>query len=152
MSLLDPAERTARGLAVQADVTAAPAPQPSTLLEESWRDFIFAEIWTRPGLDRRSRYLIAMASAASSNGPTAALDNYVRGALANQELTLGELREAALHLAVYGGWSRGGALDAAVSRIQAELGLAPAELAPIRGEPWDPGERLARAARNSTRS
>ena len=52
--LLDPAERRARGLATQAEATGAPAPEPQTLLQESWRDFIFAEVWTRPGLDRRA--------------------------------------------------------------------------------------------------
>jgi 4-carboxymuconolactone decarboxylase len=140
-SLLDPVERTARGLATQAEVTGAPAPQPFTLLDESWRDFIYAEVWTRPGLDRRSRYLISMASTASSNGPTEALDSFVRGALINKELTLAELREAALHLAVYSGWPKGGELDKAVTRIADELGLPAAITPPIRAEEWDPRVR-----------
>ena len=37
------------------------------------------------------------------------IDDYVHGALVGGTLSLTELREAALHLAVYGGWSRGGA-------------------------------------------
>jgi 4-carboxymuconolactone decarboxylase len=143
MKLQDPSERVARGLATQAHTSGRDAPPPATLLEESWRDFIYAEVWTRPGLDLRSRYLIAMASAASSNGPTEQLVDYARGALRNGALTLGELREAALHLAVYAGWSRGGELDRAVSRAADELGLAPVQLAPIRAEPWDPADRIA---------
>lgn len=146
MSTRDPAERTVVGLATQAEVTGAPAPSPQTLLEESWRDYVFAEVWTRPGLDRRSRYLISMASAAGSPGPSAALDGYVRGALASKEVSLAELREAALHLAVYAGWSRGGALDAAITRAQAELGLPQARLDPIRGAPWEPEARLREGA------
>ena len=145
MTLLDPAERSARGLVTQAEATGAPPLQPRTLLDESWRDFIFAEVWSRPGLDRRSRYLVAVASA-SSNGPTDALDGYVRGALVNKDLSLDELREASLHLAVYSGWSRGEALDRAVSRIEAELGLEPARLAPLSAQPWDPKDRLERGA------
>ena len=151
MTLLDPGERTARGSATQAEVTGQPAPAPTTLLEESWRDYIFAEVWTRPGLDRRSRRLIAMACAAGSPGPTDALDGYVRGALVDGTLTLAELREAALHLAVYSGWSRGGALDQAISRVAGELGLPPAKLPPIRGEAWDAKERLAEGDRNFTK-
>ena len=58
MTLLDPAERTDTGVQAQTELLAAPAPEPRTLFESSWRDYIFAEVWTRPGLDRRSRYLI----------------------------------------------------------------------------------------------
>lgn len=143
-NLLDPAERSARGTAVGSEVMGREAVVPATLLQESWRDFIFAEVWSRPGLERRARYLVSIAAAASSNGPTAPLDGYVRGALTGGHLSLGELREAALHLAVYGGWSRGGALDEAVTRIAGELGLAPASQPALCPAPWDPAERIAR--------
>ena len=146
MSLLDPAERTARGAATQAEVSGTTT-EPATLLDESWRDFVYAEVWTRPGLDRRSRYLIASASAASTNGPKDALDGYVRGALTHGQLTLVELREAALQLAVYAGWSRGDELDASISRVAEALGLPPAEVDPIRGAPWDPEVRLQDGAK-----
>lgn len=142
MELLDPAERTARGLALQREATGSLAARDATLLQRSWRDFIYAEVWSRPALDPRSRYLVAMASAAATNGPSAALDGYVRGALVNGEVTLAELREAALHLAVYAGWSRGEELDEAISRIAAELSLPPADSPAIRAEPWDADERI----------
>jgi 4-carboxymuconolactone decarboxylase len=148
MSLLDPAERTRRGLEQQARLTGAPAPAPKTLLEASWRDFLYAEVWTRPGLDLRSRFWIAMAAAACSPGPDEILDNYVRGALTTGEVTLAELREGALHLAVYAGWSRGGAWDAAITRVAEALGLPPAEFAPIRADPWDPRVRHTEGAAN----
>jgi 4-carboxymuconolactone decarboxylase len=141
-SLLDPAERTARGLTIQAEVTGASQPPPDTLLEGTWRDFVFAEIWNRPGLERRARFLISLAGAASSNGPSELLDGYVRGALTSGLLTLVELREAALQLAIYGGFSRGVELDRAVSRVAAELGLSPVKLAPLRAEPWDAKQRV----------
>jgi 4-carboxymuconolactone decarboxylase len=140
MALLDPGERSRRGAERQAALLAVAAPKPATLLEESWRDYIFAEVWTRPGLDLRSRFVIAMGSAANAND-LVATKNYVRGALTLGELTLSELREAALHTAVYSGWTFGGVFDAAITSIATELGLAPAELAPIRGEQWDPEER-----------
>lgn len=140
MTLLDNAERSRRGDALQNEVLGASVP-PATPLEESWRDFVFAEVWNREGLDRRSRYLIAISGAALAAAPEDILDGYVKGALQSGLLALGELREAALHLAVYGGWQRGFALDRAVTAVATELGLPPAELAPIRGAPWDPNDR-----------
>ena len=137
MSLLDPAERTARGAKLQAELTGMPAAEPATLVQASWRDYVFAEVWARPGLDLRSRFLIAMSSAAGVSD-SAATERYVRGALSTGKLTLAELREAALHTAVYAGWTFGDVLDAAVTKVAANLGLAPAEYAPIRAAPWDP--------------
>ena len=52
MSLPDPAERTRTGMRRQTELLGAPAPEPGTLLEASWRDYVFAEVWTRPGLAR----------------------------------------------------------------------------------------------------
>jgi 4-carboxymuconolactone decarboxylase len=140
-TLRDPAERTRLGSERQSALLGAPAPQPRTLFESSWRDFIFAEVWTRPGLDLRARFLISLSGAARTQD-LAALDGYVRGALGAGGLTLAELREAALHAAVYSGWSTGACLDAAITRVADALGLPPATIAPIRAEPWDPAVRL----------
>jgi 4-carboxymuconolactone decarboxylase len=148
MSRKDPVERTRTGVRMQTEVLGTPAPEPKTLVEASWRDFIFAEVWTRPGLDRRSRLLISLASAACEGGRPELMDGYVRGALKLGELTLSELREAALQLSVYAGWSRGISLDTAITRVAQELGLPPVECAPIRGAPWDPKQRLAEGAVN----
>ena len=145
MSLLDPAERTARGVEAQGRLLAAPALEPSSLYQASVRDFAFAEVWTRPGLDLRSRYLIAMASAANE-GDGVAAEAYARGALANDELSLAELREAALHVSVYSGWTHGGVLDTAITRAAEALDLPPADYAPIRAEPWDPEVRHTEGA------
>ncbi|MBW8783964.1 MAG: carboxymuconolactone decarboxylase family protein [Novosphingobium sp.] len=145
MSLLDPQERSARGTAIKAEVTGNPAPEPQTPLEESWRDFVYAEVWSRPGLDRRARYLVALAGAAFAASERD-LELYVEGALKGEALTVTELREAALHLAVYGGWSRGGLVDSAVSRVAERLGLPAAERTPIRAAPWDPQVRSEEGA------
>jgi len=138
MALLDPAERSARGVALQAEVNGQAAQPPVSPVDASIRDFVYAEVWSRPGLDRRSHYLISMAGAAMAGAPQEMLDGYVCGALKSGELTLEELREAALHLSVYGGWPRGMELDAAVSRAQQALGLPQADSPPIRAEAWDP--------------
>jgi 4-carboxymuconolactone decarboxylase len=141
MTLLDPAKRSAAGAQTQQRVLGAAAAAPATLFESSWCDYIYAEIWTRPALDLRSRFLIAMCGAAQA-GDTAAAAGYARGALGANHLSLAELREAALHTAVYAGWSAGGVFDLAVSQAAAELGLPPAGYAPIRAAPWDPQVRL----------
>ncbi|HTZ70314.1 MAG TPA: carboxymuconolactone decarboxylase family protein [Acetobacteraceae bacterium] len=147
MTLLDPAERSRRGAENQAELLATPPSAPGTLFESSWRDFIYAEIWARPGLDRRSRYIIAMCGAACAHD-AATVETYVRGALVNTEFTLAELREAVLHLAVYAGWSEGAIFDAAVTRVATALGLAPAACDPIRATPWDPQVRLEEGRAN----
>ena len=141
MSLLEPKERSKRGLAIQAEVAGKPAPAAATPHEESWRDFVFAEVWERPGLDKRARYLIAIAGAAIAKAPPAQLDMYIHGALKSGTLSASELREAALHLSVYGGWGTGGDVDAAVSRAVKTLKIKEAPSAPIRAEAWDPQAR-----------
>jgi 4-carboxymuconolactone decarboxylase len=137
VSLLNPAERTARGAKLQAELTGVPTAEPATLVQASWRDYVYAEVWARPGLDLRSRFLISIGSAAGVSD-SAATERYVRGALSTGNLTLAELREAALHTAVYAGWSYGDVVDAAVTKVASKMGLAPADYAPIRAAPWDP--------------
>ena len=146
MTLLDPIERTALGRKTQAIVLASPAPEPRTLFDSSWRDYIFAEVWNRPGLDRRSRFLIAIAGAACAMGPTEIIDGYVRGAVSLGDLTLAELCEGALHLATYASWSRGAYLDAAIKRVADALAMDLPPFAPLRSQPWDPAQRLADGA------
>lgn len=148
MSLLDPAERTRRGEALQAELRGAGLDQPNTLLGTAWRDFVYAEVWSRPGLDRRSRFFISLAGSACEGCAPELIDSYVRGALTSDAIALAELREAALHLAVYAGWARGTALDTAITRVATELGLAEAETPPLRAAPWDPQQRLQEGAQH----
>jgi 4-carboxymuconolactone decarboxylase len=149
VSLLDPSERARVGKQQQEQLLGAPASEPRTLLESSWRDYIFAEVWTRPGLDRRSRYFISIASAVCEGGRPDVVDGYVRGALKLGEITLPELRETALQLAVYAGWSRGVALDTAVTRVADGLGLAHCDdYPPLREHPWDPKQRISAGSAN----
>jgi 4-carboxymuconolactone decarboxylase len=148
VTLFDPAERTRIGVQQQTQLLGAPPREPRTLLESSWRDYVFAEVWTRPGLDRRSRYFISISSAVCEGGRPDVVDGYIRGALKLGEITLGELREAALQLAVYAGWSRGVALDTAVTRVANDLGLPDSGYAPIREGSWDPKQRSAEGSAN----
>lgn len=150
MSALDPKVRTQLGEKLQSELLGKNSAEPSTLLEVSWRDYVFAEVWSRPGLDRRSRFLIAIASATCSGGLDETLDGYICGALKLGELTLVELREAALHLAVYAGWPRGNVLDKAITRVANALGFAPIEIPPLQSESWDKQRRLDIGKENFT--
>ena len=119
--------------------------QARTPFEASWRDFVDAEVWSRPGLDLRARRLVAIAGAACAGGPAHVLEGYLRDALADRALTLAELREGALQVAVYGGWSAGAWLDECLTRVAEALGLRDADHAPIRALGQDPAVRIAEA-------
>jgi len=148
MTLASIGERLRQGSVLYTELTACEAPEAKTLLQSTWRDYIYAEIWSRPGLDLRSRYFIAIAGAACEGGREDIIDNYIRGALASESISLAELREAALQLAVYGGWSKGTALDTALTRVQRDLALPDAEIEPLRSADWDPDQRLAEGGEN----
>jgi 4-carboxymuconolactone decarboxylase len=148
VSLLDPVQRSENGRTKQAEIQGRKAVEPATPYEASWRDFVFAEVWTRPGLDLRSRFLIAVAGASTADVSTQVLDGYLTGALSTNSVSLAEWREAALHFAVYGGWSRGAIMDAAVTRVARALQLAPVPFPAIRAEPWDPTARMLAGEKN----
>jgi 4-carboxymuconolactone decarboxylase len=144
----DPAQRTARGIRNQTELLGMPAPQPTSLLDAAWRDYIFAEVWSRPALDRRSRFLIAIAGACCEGVAPEVLEGYIRGALTLDQLTQTELREAALHLSVYAGWARGTAMDTAISKVVQQLGLPQAPFAAVRDAAWDSEQRIAEGGVN----
>jgi 4-carboxymuconolactone decarboxylase len=148
MTLRDPAQRTLAGRQNYGEIFGVEAPEPTTLLDSTWQDYVFAEVWTRPGLDRRSRFMIAMAGAAMSPGSAVPLEGYIRGALRADEVTLPELREAALQVAVYGGWSRAVAFDDAITRIAKSLGLDDGCFDVLRSNPWNPDVRHAEGIAN----
>lgn len=143
MAQIDPAERHARGAELQAKYTGTSAGEPATPYEESWRDFIFAEIWSRDGLELRARFLISLASAAADGDADAVL-GYARGALATRSLSQAELREAALHVAVYNGWSAGGIIDRATTEALRLEGIEPSPSDPLAETPWEEQHRMER--------
>jgi len=77
----------------------------STAFTESFQDYIirtaWGDVWTRPGLDRRTRSVITL-TALLSLGQENELRLHIRGAL-NNGLTQDEIGEVFLHAAVYAG-------------------------------------------------
>jgi 4-carboxymuconolactone decarboxylase len=92
-----------RGEAMWERVMGTPAPSLSDDYGAMTRDHVFGDIWSRPGLDSRSRRVISLTCAAMT-GADVALQSHLAAALRTGELTGDELREFGIHLAHYGGW------------------------------------------------
>jgi len=77
----------------------------TTELTEDFQSFItryaWGEIWTRPGLDRKTRSCITLTALVALNRPEE-LEMHLRAALRNG-VTTEEIREVLLHCAVYCG-------------------------------------------------
>lgn len=138
MGLLDPKGCSERSHARQGEVICQALPQPRMLPEESWHDFAFAEIWTQPVMSRRTGYLVALASEVLTGTDDAILGDHVRSALKSGELSVAELREAALHLGPCAGWVGASRLNKAVTLAVRALG--------IKGGDTNPGPRQALAS------
>lgn len=114
-------ERAARGNAMAADLLGLPGGIPaSSPFRTAGRDFVFSEVWSRPGLDRRSRLWITLACVCAARSPIA-IDTYLRAALRSGEIAMAELREFALHFAVFQGFPKAAEVEAALDRIEQEL-------------------------------
>jgi len=108
------------------EVMLAEPPVASTPYEKATRDFVFGQVWARPGLSRRDRRLVTLScvSGADATGPIA---DHVYGALASGDLTLEELLEFTLHFAVYCGWPK-------ASQVETTMRAQWARLRTDRGE------------------
>jgi 4-carboxymuconolactone decarboxylase len=81
-------------------------PAERTPMLEMTVDHLFGEIWRRPDLSVRDRRLLVLGATAAL-GRADLIQVQVEGALANEELTAEQLREAVLHLHYYVGWGNG---------------------------------------------
>ena len=116
-------------------------------------DFVFADIWNRPGLGRRERRWVTLAcvGAADTLGP---IEAHVYAAMNSGDMSLEEMQEFVLHFAVYCGWPKGSFLDQVVwsqhVRICEERGEPPP--APRQLEVWRPGEDPEQRLQNGAES
>jgi 4-carboxymuconolactone decarboxylase len=83
------------------------------ITETAWGD-----VWSRPGLDHRTRHLITLAVLAAL-GREAELELHVR-ATRNTGVTPDDLREVLLHVAVYAGVPAANSAFAAAKRVYAQ--------------------------------
>ena len=102
-------ERFTRGLAVRravlgaayVDESIANADELTRPLQELVTEYCWGAIWTRPGLDRKTRSLINLAMLTALNRPHE-IRLHLRGALTNG-CTKAEIREVLLQSAIYCG-------------------------------------------------
>jgi 4-carboxymuconolactone decarboxylase len=108
--------------AVLGDAHVDSAVERTTGFTADFQDFItryaWGEIWTRPGLDRRTRSLITLASLVAL-GREEELAMHVRAARRNG-VTVEELQELFLHCAVYAGVPAANGALAVAQRVLAE--------------------------------
>ncbi|MEA2252642.1 MAG: 3-oxoadipate enol-lactonase / 4-carboxymuconolactone decarboxylase [Solirubrobacteraceae bacterium] len=97
----------------QAGTTPFTAPFQEFITRCAW-----GEVWTRPGLDRRMRSAITLASLVTSRSE-GELAMHVRAALRNG-LTADEIGEVLLHTAIYAGVPAANAAFAVAQRVLAE--------------------------------
>jgi 4-carboxymuconolactone decarboxylase len=112
-------ERSARGEKTFEDVLGFTVGNPTTPFGAAARDFVFAEVWSRPGLDRRSRRWITL-SAVCATGADIPMRVYLTAALDSGDITEAELREFILQFAVFQGFPKAAKVENMLSEIIAK--------------------------------
>ncbi|PXA82815.1 hypothetical protein DMC47_44935 [Nostoc sp. 3335mG] len=112
------AEREAKGRETFESVLGfALPPGDGTPMTQAARDFVFAEVWSRPGLDRRSRRWITLSAVTATGAPTA-MRTYAKAALDSGDITMAELREFVLQFAVFQGFPRAVEFEAILNELE----------------------------------
>jgi 4-carboxymuconolactone decarboxylase len=107
---MDERERHALGMAMRrkmlgdahVDAAQAAAGDAGAELQDLFTRYAWGEIWTRPGLDARTRRILVLGTLIAL-GRWDELAMHARAALANGDLGAAELREVLLQQAVYCG-------------------------------------------------
>ena len=126
-------ERREQGMgvrrAVLGDAHVDRAVANTTELSAPFQDYItrtaWGDVWSRPGLDRRTRSVATLAALTALRAENE-IGMHVRAAITNG-LTPQEVSEVLLHTAVYAGVPAANAAFAIAQRTLAELGLPEAE-------------------------
>jgi 4-carboxymuconolactone decarboxylase len=128
-------ERHELGRTLYAEVMTFDAPTDSSpTIGAGLIDFVFAEVWSRPGLSRRDRRFITLACVAAADADEP-LEQHVYAALNSGDLSITEMRETVLHFAVYAGWPK-------ASRFNIIVDLQWDRIVKERGEDMPPPEPL----------
>lgn len=110
-------------------ITCYPAPAPTTpYTRNGIADFVFGEMWSRPGLDVKARRWITLACVAASD-TVVPIQSHIYSALKSGDITIEEMHEFTLHFAVYCGWPKASIVNQSVldawKRIEEEGGPTP---------------------------
>lgn len=117
-------------------MTMQPPVSDSPYRQAGIANFVFAEMWSRPGLDMRARRFITLACVGAA-GTMVPITTHVYAAMNSGDVTYEEMMEFVLHFAVYQGWPKASIMEQVVreqwERIQKDGG-------PVRIEaPQRPG-------------
>ncbi len=117
---------------------------------EARHNYLFGELWNRPGLGRRERRWVTLVCVGFDTDQQA-MDDQVYAALNSGDMSLNEMLEFILHFAVYCGWPKGSRMEGVVreqwTRIQHERGLEVTEWPNLDNDSLGPNdweERLQR--------
>jgi 4-carboxymuconolactone decarboxylase len=102
------------------DVMTVEAPRPATPLEQAHLDFVFGEVWSRPGLSRRDRRFVTLACVAAADAP-APIDEHVYAAMNSGDIGLEAMLEYVLQFAVYCGWPKASHVEGVIRRQWARI-------------------------------
>lgn len=103
------------------DASLKAADEFSMPMQELVTQFCWGEVWSRPGLDRRSRSILNLGMIAALNRPEE-FAVHVRGAITNG-VTKDEIRECLLQVAVYVGMPAGLGCFKVARQVFKEMGL-----------------------------
>ena len=93
---------------------AGPPPGNGTpLLQDGMLIFVFGEMWSRDGLDQRSRRFLTLVGVADSSA-NAPIRSHFHAAMASGNCTTDELHEFTLQYAVHGGWPRASVIQGVI--------------------------------------
>ncbi len=131
---MDDERRRAVGFEVRREVLGeeyvAAAVARTSSLTTDFQDYLtrtaWGEVWSRPGLDRRSRSLVTI-SVLTALGHDHELALHIRAAVENNGSTPEEVVEVILHASVYAGVPAANRAMAVAQQELAELGFAQAE-------------------------
>jgi 4-carboxymuconolactone decarboxylase len=78
-------------------------------------NFVFGEMWLRPGLGMKERRLVTVACVSFQDAPYPIL-SHVYAALKSRDVSFAEMDEVALHFAAYYGWAKASHLNDEIAR------------------------------------
>jgi 4-carboxymuconolactone decarboxylase len=93
---------------------------PGSPFEATTLDFVFGQVWARPGISRRQRRLVTLSCVCAADAP-GPIDDHMYAALATGDFKIGELLEFTLHFAVYCGWPKASQAESCLRKQHALL-------------------------------
>jgi 4-carboxymuconolactone decarboxylase len=107
------------------EVMTVEPPADRSPFERVTLEFVFGEIWPRPGLSRKDRRWVTLTCVSAADSPKP-IEDHVYAALNSGDIDLTEILEFVLQFAVYCGWPKASHVEGVIrrqwARIQQERG------------------------------